>query len=60
MESVPKNTIFGLQMIVKSGLDFFYFEFQRTLSEIAAKLARPFQPFWADIFALGSSNSEGA
>ena len=35
----------------------FYFEIHRTPSEIAARLI---QPFWADFFALGSSNSEGA
>ena len=47
-------------MMVKSGLEFFYFEIQRALSEIPAIPARPIQPFWADFFALDSSNSEGA
>ena len=53
--------IFDLKMMVKSGLEFFMLKF-----------TKPFQPAklppgqfshsgaWADIFALGSSNSEGA
>jgi hypothetical protein len=34
---------------------FFYFEIERAPSEIPANL-----PFWANFFALGSSNSKGA
>ena len=46
-----ETTVFGLKLIVKSGLDlFFYFEMCPCL---------PIQPFWGDLFALGSSNSEG-
>ena len=41
--------------MVKSGLDFFYFEIHRAPSEIPANL-----PFRADFFALGISNSERA
>ena len=36
---------------------FFYYEILHAPSEIPANL--PIQPFWADFFALGSSNSEG-
>ena len=39
----------------------FYFEIHRAPSEIPANLpARLIQPFWAELSALGCSNSEGA
>ena len=44
-------------MMVESGPDFL-FKIQQAPSEIPANL--PIQSFWADFFALGSSNSEGA
>ena len=49
-------------MMVKTekGSRAFYFEIHPVPSEIATKLPGPIQPFKADIFALGSSNSEGA
>ena len=34
MESVSKNTNFGLKMMVKSGLEFFFFEIPRAPSEL--------------------------
>ena len=51
-------TIFGVKMIVKSGLLVFVifnptYPFRDTCSP-----ATPVQPLWADFFALGSSNSE--
>ena len=50
-------TIFGLKMMVKSGLFFVIFNptcsFRGTCSP-----ATPVQPFWAYFFALGSSKSE--
>ena len=49
--------IFGLKTIVKSGIKFLNFDFQRAPSKIPA---RPIQPFWEDLFTLGSSKSEGA
>ena len=38
VESVSKNTIFDLKMMMKSGPDFFYFEIERVLLEIPANL----------------------
>ena len=43
-----ESTIFGLKMIVRSGLEFFYFRIQRHLLP-----ARPIQPFWAKFFFTG-------
>ena len=43
-----ETTIFGLKMIVRSGLEFFYFRIQRPLLP-----ARPIQPFWAKFFCTG-------
>ena len=47
----PRISEFELKMMVKSGIDFSYFEFPLAPLEI---------PFRADMFALGSSNFEGA
>jgi hypothetical protein len=49
-------TIFGLKMMMKSGLEFFILK----LNEPLQRPARPIQPFWVDFFALGSSDSEVA
>ena len=39
----------------------FYFEILLAPPEIPVNLpGLPIQPFWADVFPLGSSNSEGA
>ena len=47
-------------MVVKNGLEFFYFDIHRAPSEMPANLsAWAIQPFWAVFFALGSSNSKG-
>ena len=58
-------TIFGLKMVVKSGLDFLNFEIERAPSEIPANLpgqfslSGPIFLHWAAV-VLGSSNSKGA
>ena len=40
-----QTTIFGLKMMVKSGLDFFYFEILRAPSEIPANLPGQFSQY---------------
>ena len=43
--------IFGLEMMVKNGLDFFFsFEIEQAPSGIPVNLQGPIQPFWADFF----------
>ena len=56
--SALEITIFGLKMMVKSGLDFFFI--LKALSEIPANLPGQFSLSGQIFFALGSSNSEGA
>jgi hypothetical protein len=46
-------------MIVKSGLEFFILKLRKPLQRYLLT-ARPIQPSWADLFALGNSNFEGA
>ena len=41
-----ETTIFGLKMMVKSGLEFFYFEILRAPSEIPANLPGQFSHYW--------------
>ena len=53
-----ETTIFGLKMMVKSGLDFFFFEILHAPSEIPANLAGQFSRSGQIFFALGSHNSE--
>jgi hypothetical protein len=53
-------TIFGLKIMAKSGLEFFYFEIQRAPSDTPANLLGQFSLSGPIFFALGSSNSEGA
>jgi hypothetical protein len=53
-------TIFGIKMMVKSGLEIFYFEIEQALSEIPANLPGQFRLSGPFFFALGSSNSEEA
>ena len=50
-------TIFGLKMMVKSGLVFIIFNPTCPFGDTCSP-ATPVQPFCADFFALGSSNSE--
>ena len=55
-DRTQKNlTEIWLKMMVKKGLQKLFWN-SKGPSEIPA---RPIQPFWADCFALGSSNSEG-
>ena len=55
--ATPPRTarISGLKMMVKSGLDFFFFFFkiEQAPSEIPA---RPMQPFWVDFFSTGQQH----
>ena len=46
-------------MMVKRGLDFFYFEIEQAPSELLLT-GQANSAFLADFFALGSSNSKGA
>jgi hypothetical protein len=51
-------TIFGLKIMVKSGLDFF-FEIERAPCRDTCEPARLIQPFWADFFALAAVTLKG-
>ena len=51
-----ETTIFGLKNDGEKWSEI-YFEIHQDPLEIPA---RPIQPYWADLLALGSSNSEGA
>ena len=52
---VLKLTFLSLKMMVKSGLEFFYFEIHRAPANLPGQFSLSGQ-----IFALGNSNSEGA
>ena len=55
---VLKLSFLSLKMMVKSGLEFIL-KFTEPFKDTCSA-AMPIWPFWADIFALGSSNSAGA